>query len=439
MHSLSHSYKFFLLVALAALFTVLSAFHVYGLNGPSYWRWPWRDLPYAPTYLIILWAGMPILAGVWLAKQRTWLAMALILLGAAALQWGGAQINGPDAASRTRAVVKSVEATSYLYSAQIVKPGWLNDYPAVLKDGEHHARNKPPGPIWFYRTLLDLNVPDPTLIAGVLIGGLALLSVLATFYLSKALGQGSETSVLAAAIMATAPGFVLFFPEFDQALPAIGALMVITWVRALKQPPGSDAIKSAVLFGGVLFLALMWSYALLTLGLLLGLITVVQGLRPEIWKTTVVQVGTALGTVVLIHVLLWAISGYNPIATFLTALENQQELLTKIYRPWPLTVPFDVLDLILGFGWVAAALVIIGLRSSKVDHAHLIILSILVIIITGLLPGETARVLLFLMPLLAVIAGAQLLHWPRILQVSTLALALLGIAATVRTMVFIAV
>ncbi|MCW8914259.1 MAG: hypothetical protein OQK24_00235 [Magnetovibrio sp.] len=431
--------KFTLLIALTALFTVLSAVQMEYLNGPRYWRWPWRDLPYVPTYLTILWAGMPILAGVWLAKQRTWLAMALILLGAAALQWGGAHINGPSAAERTRAVVKSVEATSYLYSAQIVKPGWLADYPAVMKDGEHHARNKPPGPIWFYRTLLDLGVPDPTLIAGILVGGLALLSVLATFYLSKALGQGPEASVLAAALMATAPGFVLFFPEFDQALPAIGAWMLITWINALKQPPGPAAIKSAALFGGVLTLALLWSYALLTLGLVLGLITIIEGLRAEVWKTTLIQIGTALATVVIIHAALWGLFGYDPIATFFTALENQRDLLTQIHRPWPLTIPFDVLDLILGFGWIAAALVIIGLKSSSINHAPLMVLSILVIIITGLLPGETARVLLFTMPMLAVIAGTQLLNWPRLLQVGTLALALLGVAATVRTMVFIAV
>lgn len=437
--------KTLLLTLIVAVFTVLTALHTPYINGPAYWRWPWRDLSPGPVYLTVLAAGLPILIATVLAHTRPTLALVLIVIGAAALHLSGAKINGPDAPSRIRAIVESPAATSYYTHAQTLPPGWLNDYPNVLNKGEHHARNKPPGPIWFYRTILDADLPDPALLGGILGGALALLSIVATYGLARAMGQERHASVLAAALMATAPGFVLFYPEFDQALAAIGTLMVITWLHTLKHPPETQASSSAIGFGLSLSLALLWSYALLTLGVFLGLLTLFHGLRTGQWRVIAVRVGIALATMAITQAGLWAFTGYSPITTFQTALSNQHDLLTQITRPWPATIPFDLLDLFLGMGWVMSALLLMGLlrgpSASSLSHQHiqLAALSALIIIATGLLPGETARVLIFVMPLLAVGAGAELARWPRVSQPGVLILALLGVAATVRTLVFIAV
>jgi len=437
--------KFLLLMGLVAVFTILTALHTGNMNGPAYWKWPWRDLAPVPVTLTVLLAGTPVVIAAVLARTLPRTALALIVFGAAALQWSGSEINGPDAQSRIRAVVESPAATSYYTHAQTLAPDWLADYPQVLSEGEHHARNKPPGPVWFYRTILDANVSDPALLGGMLVGGLALLSVVATFGLSRAMGQGNHAATLAAALMATAPSFALFFPEFDQVFAGIGAVMVATWLNALKRPPDSLAIPAAASFGLVLSLSLLWSYSLLTLGVFLAFVTLAQCLRTGHWRIITARATIALLVVTLIHLGLWIWTGYDPVATFQVALDNQRDLLMRIARPWPLTVPFDLLDLFLGMGWVMTALLVMelaqplsGFTLSR-QHIQLAVFSVLVIVVTGLLPGETARVLMFIMPLLAVGAGAQLVRWPRSLQVGALVLALLGLSATLRTMVFIAV
>ena len=56
--------KFIGVVLLAAVMLVLVVAHVWRVNGPWYWVWPWRHVPWARTACVAL-AASPVAAAVW--------------------------------------------------------------------------------------------------------------------------------------------------------------------------------------------------------------------------------------------------------------------------------------------------------------------------------------------------------------------------------------
>ena len=98
----------------------------------------------------------------------------------------------------------------------------------------------------------------------------------------------------------------------------------------------------------------------------------------------------------------------------LTALENQARHSATLGRPWPATIPFDLLDFALGTGWLSFLLIGFGLARwrkramEKLDWVVLLCLGQIVLVaVAGLIPTETARVWLVSFAGLS-IAGAVL-------------------------------
>ena len=92
----------------------------------------------------------------------------------------------------------------------------------------------------------------------------------------------------------------------------------------------------------------------------------------------------------------------------------------ELARPWPATIPFDLLDFALGTGWLSFFLV--GFWFSRRWNEDPVWLSldwrvvaglvqIGVVAVWGLIPVETARVWLFMMPLLMLPVGIELAQW----------------------------
>ena len=46
--------KLGIVVAATVVLAVLVVRHTPGINGPWYWKWPWRELPFAPLYPALL-------------------------------------------------------------------------------------------------------------------------------------------------------------------------------------------------------------------------------------------------------------------------------------------------------------------------------------------------------------------------------------------------
>jgi hypothetical protein len=116
---------------------------------------------------------------------------------------------------------------------------------------------------------------------------------------------------------------------------------------------------------------------------------------------------------VAIYFALWLWSGYNPIRTLITGIHTHSVEETPIlHRDWPRTIPFDLIDFALGTGWLCALLAIFYVARGTANPLILLCLfQPIAVALTGLLQGETARVWIFMYPLLLVPAGLELRHW----------------------------
>ena len=76
-------------IALTAAMTALVLLHVYGVNGPWYWKWSWRRLPAWPLYAsMLLTAAVPfgLAQYLYLRGGRIWLAVVMLAATTLALQ-----------------------------------------------------------------------------------------------------------------------------------------------------------------------------------------------------------------------------------------------------------------------------------------------------------------------------------------------------------------
>jgi hypothetical protein len=113
---------------------------------------------------------------------------------------------------------------------------------------------------------------------------------------------------------------------------------------------------------------------------------------------------------------LYLATGYDPMATFDAAVANQARHSLTLGRPWPATVVFDLWDFALGTGWMSFLLVGFWLarrrgarpRLETDPMVWLVVAQVAVVAVGGLIPVETARVWLFLVPLWVLPVGLEL-------------------------------
>jgi len=420
--------RLIVLVSVAVVLGLLVLLHVAGLNGPWYWTWGWRRLPAARLYATLLVAAAPFFVAQWvhvLRRGRTALAI-LLLMSAAFLMQVLALMNQNPSLSvdslrkRVTYNVASPTVTSYFLDSLTFTnlPDWLADYPDRLRGFQGHSRNKPPGPILYHVAViktLGFGVGATTW-AGLLIGLLATLSIPATYWFICTLVRDKEAAFGGASLMALSPSLLLFLPQFDQTYPVLACLALTSWVHALR----SRSFASGALFGITIFVISFFAYHLLVIGAFVaawGIRTAVRG-RAEAWAV-VKQAAIGSGVVVALYVLLWIATGFDPVATFSTALANQEEAARQLARPYPATVLFDLTDFALGAGWMAGVLSLYFFVATRHRRrracfvpAGICVGQIVLVAATGLVTTETARVWTFLVPLLLVPAGLELASRP---------------------------
>jgi len=121
---------------------------------------------------------------------------------------------------------------------------------------------------------------------------------------------------------------------------------------------------------------------------------------------------------VTFYAFLYALTGFDPIQAFSQALANQRTLLTRYAadRPYPATAIFDLTDFFLGLGWIAPIYLATAVRLLNRPLAFLTACQILCVAASSLLPGETARVWIFMMPLVAILTAESMSKRSRHLQ-----------------------
>jgi hypothetical protein len=122
-----------------------------------------------------------------------------------------------------------------------------------------------------------------------------------------------------------------------------------------------------------------------------------------------------------IYALLWALTGFDPIATFSAIADVQNKELIPLVRPFPEHMFWDVIDFGMGSGgWIGYLLVIsylwrTGRRIFDRGAEHRLVLVGLIqigtVALAALLPGEVARLWMLLIPLLMAPVGFELARW----------------------------
>lgn len=442
------------LILVTAVLAVLIARHATGMNGPSYWRWPWRmDRGWMPYGALLLPLVPIIISQIRFSprlpdgrRQNCLPGILLLMAAVLCMEW---IVRGLDMVpfdmTRIVAILEEPGSIGYFtHAEQFVQTGpplreFLGQFPQEMLTFTKHARNKPPGSILFFAPFVKFTDTEDSaaLYAGLAIALLATLSVPATYFLVRELTGEPEAAFQAAALMAICPGLSLFFPELDQFFPIYTAAMVVLWAKSLK----TERATFAILFGLVFALVCFQTFNLLMLGVfILGYSTV------HIWQSGTAHVVLrqciwAAAIFVLCYALLWLWCGYNPIQTLITGIHTHHTEETPIlHRDWPNTIPFDLTDFALGMGWVCVLLAAYQLaRPWRKSDAVLLLCLVqpIAVAITGLLATETARVWIFMMPLVLVPAGLELKTWPLRQRLAVMACLWLIAAVLSQNMVFV--
>lgn len=422
--------KLILILITTVVLGYLVLMHVEGLNGPSYHKWKWQRIAAWRYYPAMLAAAIPFFIGQYLYARGRRPARVLPLLMASmfALQVVSRGMQAePFSLEPISRVVKSPIFTSYFTDAVVLIElnetipirQWMEIFPDMLPMLHLHAKFKPPGLILYYVLLIKILGPDAAaMVGGLLIGMLATLSVPATYRLIK-FGNGNEAAAFhGASFLALCPSLILFFPMFDQVYPVIGCLLMGLWMVSLLQ--GKQ--RHAVGFGLTMALGLFLSYILLLLGVFLAGFTILYMGRFKVYgiRRVVVQGIIVLLTIVLSYAVLLALIGFNPISTFRAAAALQEQDLVILARPFPLHMIHDVFYFAMGSGWISYLLVFFSLirigdyipkHDASFGFAFLALLQIIIVALAALLPGESARLWMLLLPLLMVPVGLELRHW----------------------------
>jgi hypothetical protein len=401
------------------------ALHANGANGPWYWRWRWNDLDPLRVYPAMAVGLVPFMAAQWLfARNRLPAALVLLMASTLVFALANTAIREPDL-SITRpisAIVENHTVSGFLTDASRYDEAscaqavlaWLRELPERLPSLSLHGRNKPPGAVLYFTVMLHLLGERTALIAGMLVGVLAMLSIPACFFLHRTMGIERGTAFHGASYLALCPSLIVFFPQFDALYALFAAVLLTLWVAAVDR----GTMVLALAFGLALALFCFFTYNLLVLGafiaaywalrLACGAVPLRAGLR---------QAVIALLAVGAVYVLLWTITGYDAVRAFLVAHENQLHLAQRLQRPYPSTILYDLLDFMLGAAYVAGVLAAYTLCHPRLlapqrRWQYVLVLlclgQIVLLAVLGLLPAETLRVWAFLLPLLMVPCGLAL-------------------------------
>lgn len=407
---------------LGTLFLAAVLLKVPGMNGPWYWRWTWRQLPLLRAGACF---GLPLLAyGVllwrWARLPRSLDASKVLpvvggLVVCAALFQIAGTLTDPRGFALLEQIVLSPTATSYYSDAAKITdvPAWLADFHRTKLS--FHSSTHPPGPILYYHLCIRLFGPRWAPLIGASLLGLVSCLGVALVYLLAGIWTADRYSRLGSCFLyALLPAFVLFFPEFDQVYPLISMVMLILWDRALHR----SAMASAGL-GLAMFLASFMAYNLFAMLIPMALYAfwlLHQSRWSPVTTGATVRAGiVALFVAVAAHALLFEATSFSAVGSLQRSLHLQAIFSGMLARPYGACVVFDLYDFALGGGVVLTLLALMYAAAAPAagDAAPLALtrialLTILIVDLSGLLRCETARVWLFLQPLIVVPAGLQL-------------------------------
>jgi len=426
------------------------------LTAPLCFVWPWRDRGFLRSLLHLAPGLLLVAAGVALADRRAAsgriaATLALLAGGSLALQVGAISLEPAGLATVGQRVESSVVTSYFTDALEVEQPA------RFLAGFDHrklafHSGTHPPGPILFYWLFLqfcgEALAPQA---GGLAVGVLAALVVPLVALFARRWTGDVETAVFAGALWALLPSIVKFLPEFDQVYPWFTVAAVLAW-RAALSPERRARMRTgaAALTGLALALGLFFAWNLLLLGVVLALVAIAAvpgAARPlETVRRTAFAAGVAAASLVAFYFVLHSVTGYRPIASLRHALVWQGYMHLERTCPWSKSVGVGPWDVLLGLGAPVAVLALAGMvaafhRGSGPRPAAALTrvgtLSLLIVLASGRLPQELARVWIFLFPFLIVPAAGVLSRWTPRWRWSVLAVQALVLVASVDKLTFI--
>lgn len=416
------------------------------LRGADDWRWFLLDWPPAWRLLPLLAAGAAYLAVVlfWDQCAAPGRAMALrlaILAGSAVLlQLAALWVRYPQPLRYIFDLAASDSINGYYTVAVGIQDvgAFLQSYPALMPTLPNHVTTHPPGlpllfwatgqlvnlvPVWArglgqaFRLLgcmhnwLVLVADDANLAGGLFAYVIPLLGALTVFPL-YGLGQrlyGARAAWRAAALFPLLPAFVMNVGQADQMYPLFVTLAGRLFDRGLRERRGWPMLSAGV----VLSLASFLSLGLVAFLLLLGMYTLILLARGVVRPDKKWWGGLALFALGLASawLLYGAAAGVNPLDIWRAGLGKHVGL-ERPYGRWLIFnlvdfLPFSGLALVLALPLGLARL----LRRPGEGWLPAVLLTVLVLDLSGVTRGEVSRLWLFLTPALTLACAASLTVW----------------------------
>ena len=445
-----------IVLAVGIAFFLGVAFVKSPLNGfPRFtgWAWPWRnDIELLRSIAFLLVPFLLIDFVLRKAEGRTprhaWIYVGILTAGNFLMQ-AMAMLAEPDGFVRLQRIVQSPAATDYFSDAQQISglAAWLRHFDHASLD--FHSSTHPPGPVLFYFVVLKLfGVPLGSLVGGCVVGLLGSLGVAATYTFAGLWTADRRARLTASALYALLPALTVFFPEFDQVYPIFCMLLIFFWCRALQSE--REIPWDAICLGFTAFVALFFAFNLLAIGAFLGCYAIYWMWRRDWSRAAFRKVlrnsGVAGCVCAGTYTLLWLGVGYDPIGAFRQALAYQKIYANLLHRSYFSSALCDPYDFLLGAGMMALPLLLFyfcrairNFDGGKEEIALSLIglATILTVDLTGVLRGETARVWLFLQPLLLVPAALELARFRGRWQTALFSMQWLILACLKAKMMFI--
>jgi hypothetical protein len=448
-----------IVLGVGLFFAVAVFWHLFSVNSEYYYTWKWQWIPSATVYPVMLPLAIPFfVAQALYARRPSGLWVGLLMVSAVALMIGGAWAqDNPPGFSRISEVVRSRWSTGYFVQASaLVRKGigvreLLARYPYLLKNFYLHPRQKPPGQVLFEMGIVKLFGATETgaMASGLLIGVIASFVVLAKYVFIYFFTGSRDAAFYGASYLALCPGFILFFPLFEQCFALFTVLVAVLWGLAIRRDQFRYSVALGIAYAITGFVTYLPGVIVIFLVALVAVGYFANERRGLL--RIVVHTGVALATFCGCYLVLWLLTGFNPIATL-------RECARQVFILWdhlisdfryprhslPGTIATDLYGFAITSGWISFVLCGFYFRSAasrgmtlQLRVAVACVLQFVLIAVFGVLQTEAARIWLFMLPMLMLPVGLELARWKPGARMGVFVVLLVLTAAMCQSMEFI--
>lgn len=465
-------YSIVIAVGLSALVTLALALNLTPwIRGGAGWRWPYevpgqplRLLPGALALVVYLvgamvWLGRLERDGADSSRRSVFLFGLFCALGGVALQVAFLAFH--DTNPLRQLFMRTVSTSSggfFEVGVTLEKPlAFLRAFPELMPTLSVHPTAHPPGiPLLFWgasrvagaippladglaaglrpyqcQQMVIMALPDAA-IAGAALGmALPALSMVALWPLYK-LGRllyDEATALRAMAWWPVVPALVMFVPQWNQFHPALALLALWALTLGLRDWRWGHFALSGVVMSAATFLSFT-NIAILGLLGVYGLVWVTLALTrgewsPDRWRRLAVGVvafGVGLASLWIVY---YVVAGVSFFEILRISLGTHYDL-GHPYLPWLLLLPMD-LWLFGGLALGALAVIQAGRGWREGDSLALALgVSVVGLAVSGVVRGEVGRLMLWLMPVVVLVAVRAVSQRPDTRRASWAVTAALG-------------